>query len=50
MDFETLRQFADTWGLLFLFVSFLAAVLWALRPGAGKTYEHTSRIPLNEDE
>lgn len=49
MDYETLRQFADTWGLVFLVVTFLAVILWVLRPGAGELYEDSARIPLKED-
>jgi cytochrome c oxidase cbb3-type subunit 4 len=32
--YETLRHFADSWGLLFMVLSFVALVAWPFRPGA----------------
>ena len=49
LDHDILRQLADTWGLLALFVIFLIAVGMALRPGAAEQYRACARIPL-EDE
>jgi cytochrome c oxidase cbb3-type subunit 4 len=49
MDYDTLRHFADSWGLLYLLVIFLIAVGAALRPGARSTYAEAARIPLRED-
>ena len=49
MDYETLRQFADSWGLLFLVIVFLACVGFAFRPGSKKKYEDAAKIPLRED-
>ncbi|MCA1337688.1 cbb3-type cytochrome c oxidase subunit 3 [Pseudooceanicola marinus] len=48
--YSILRQFADSWMLLALFLFFVGVVLWVFRPGARKTYEDTANIPLrNED-
>ncbi|HXK53728.1 MAG TPA: cbb3-type cytochrome c oxidase subunit 3 [Hyphomicrobiales bacterium] len=49
MDYETLRHFADTWGLVFLVTIFLSVIAWVFRPGAGRVYEESARIPLKED-
>jgi cytochrome c oxidase cbb3-type subunit 4 len=49
MDYETFRHFADSWGLVFLFAAFVAAVAFVLRPGAKKHYDEAARIPLKED-
>ncbi len=49
MDYEFLRQMADSWGLLYLFVLFIAVVLFAFRPWARKHYEDAANIPLKED-
>lgn len=49
MEYESMRQFADTWGLVFLFVVFVAVVLFTFRPGARKVHEESARIPLRED-
>jgi len=49
MDYETLRHFADTWGLLALFVIFLFVIGFVFRRGSKKKYEESARIPLKED-
>ena len=49
MDYETLRIFADSWGLVYLAVVFVGVVIWAFRPGSKKHYEDAARIPLKED-
>ncbi len=50
MDYETLRQFADSWGLVYLFVAFVGIVLFTFRPGSKKRADELARIPLREDE
>ncbi len=50
MDYESLRQFADSWGLVYLMLLFVGIVLFVwLRPGARKIAEEAARIPLKED-
>ena len=49
MDYETLRIFADSWGLVYLAAVFVAVVVWAFRPGSKKHYEDAANIPLKED-
>lgn len=36
--YTLLRHLADSWGLLLMFGSFLAVVLWAFRPGSRATH------------
>ncbi len=48
MDYDTLRHFADSWGLLFLLVVFVAAVGWVFRPGA--SYDAHADIPFRNDD
>ena len=50
MDYEQLRQFADTWGLLYLFILFLCIIAFVFRPKANKKYEEDAKIPLREDD
>ncbi len=50
MDYETLRQFADSWGLLFLVLLFVGIIIFVFRPGARKKYEKDAMIPLRDDE
>lgn len=50
MDYETLRAFADSWGLLFLFLVFLGIVVFVFRRGSTKRYRDAASIPLRRDE
>ena len=51
MDSYTLmRQFADSWGLLGMFVFFVGVIVWVFRPGAKKIHEDVATTPFrNED-
>jgi cytochrome c oxidase cbb3-type subunit 4 len=49
MDYDSLRHFADSWGLIYLLAIFLGAVVSALRPSARNTYAEAAKIPLRED-
>lgn len=49
MEYESMRQFADTWGLVFLVFVFVIVVVAAFRPGARRAHEENARIPLKED-
>ena len=49
MSYETLRHFADSWGLVFLFGVFLFAVWRALAPGARARMEEARHIPLHDE-
>lgn len=49
MDYETVSNFAQTWGLVYLIVLFAGVLIFALRPSARKTFDHAARIPLEED-
>ena len=44
-----LRQLADSWVLLLLFLFFLGAIVWAFRPGSRQTHLETSQIPFRND-
>lgn len=49
-DYETMRHFADSWGLLFMTVIFLGVVLYTLRPGSRKTHDDIADIPFRHDD
>ena len=49
MDYETLRNGADSWGLVYLVVLFVIVVLFLFRPGGRKAAQQAARIPLKED-
>lgn len=54
MEHETytiLRQFADSWGLAFMFVFFAGAVAFVLfRPRASENAKNAAAIPFREDQ
>lgn len=49
LDYHAMRTFADSWGLLYMFLLFVGVVLWTLRPGARKAGEDAAQIPFKED-
>lgn len=49
--YSAMRQFADSWMLLFLVLFFLGVIVWALRPGSAKVHRDSANIPFrHEDE
>ena len=44
-----LAEFAQSWGLLYFVLVFVAVVVWVLRPSGKKTYDQAARLPLSED-
>ena len=49
MAYETMRHFADSWGLLAMLVFFLVVVVFVFRRGSRRKYEDAARIPLKPD-
>lgn len=47
--YSLLREFADSWMLLFMFAFFVGCALWVFRPGASKTYSDTAEIPFRHE-
>jgi cytochrome c oxidase cbb3-type subunit 4 len=45
-----LRQLADSWALLAMFLFFGFIVFWALRPGSRETHEDAANIPLRHED
>lgn len=50
MDYNALRHFADSWGLVYLFVIFLAVAVSLFRPGAKKQAIEAAQIPLRDTD
>jgi cytochrome c oxidase cbb3-type subunit 4 len=46
--YDTLRHFADSWGLLYMMAIFLAVVFFLVRPGAKSGAMAAARIPLED--
>ena len=50
MDYQSLRTFADSWGLLFMVIVFVAVVIYTFRPGSKKEADEIAQIPLKDDK
>ena len=48
--YSWLREFADSWMLLALFVFFIGVVFWVFRPGSTKVYENPAGIPFRHED
>ncbi|KAB7614283.1 cbb3-type cytochrome c oxidase subunit 3 [Amylibacter sp. SFDW26] len=46
--YSIFREFADSWGLLGMFLFFIGAVLMLFRPGAKALHKDAANIPFNE--
>ncbi len=48
--YSILRQLADSWGLLVMFLFFVGVIVWAFRPGSSDSHRDTANIVFrNED-
>jgi cytochrome c oxidase cbb3-type subunit 4 len=47
--YDTLRHFADSWGLLYMLGIFLAVAVLLVLPGAGRRARAAATIPLRDD-
>lgn len=50
MDYSLLRQFADSWGLLYLLFLFLGVIFFTFRPGSKEKAKRIAQIPFEQDE
>lgn len=50
MSYDSFRHFADTYGLIYLFVLFAGVVVYALWPANRKKFRDAASIPLREDD
>jgi len=48
--YTLLRQFADSWYLLFMTLFFVAIVVWAFRPGSKATHNETASMIFRNDD
>lgn len=48
--YSLLREFADSWMLLVLFIFFVAIWLWVIRPGSGKVHREAATMIFRNDE
>ncbi|MBV2142475.1 cbb3-type cytochrome c oxidase subunit 3 [Falsochrobactrum sp. TDYN1] len=50
MDYNTMRTFADSWGLLGMVIFFIFVILFAFRPGSKKKADDAKNIPFKDDK
>ena len=50
MNYEALRHFADSWGLLFMALLWLGFALWTFRPGAKRHHDDAAHMIFDEDK
>ena len=50
MDYNTFREFSDSWGLVYLFLLFVGVIAFTFRPGSRKVADEIAQIPLKEDK
>lgn len=48
--YTLLRQFADSWALLFLTLIFLGVILWAWRPGSRALHDDVANSIFRNDK
>lgn len=47
--YRAAAEFAQTWGLAYFVIIFMAVLLYALWPSRKQQFEEAARIPLRED-
>ena len=47
--YEFFAHLAQTWGLVYFFVLFIAVLVYALWPSRQKQFDESARIPLREE-
>ncbi len=50
MNYHILREIADSWVLLALFIFFIGVVIWAFRPGSRAVHKDTANIPFRHED
>ncbi len=48
--YESLRQFADSWGLVAMVVCFSACALWPFRPGSRDSNDAAASMIFRDDD
>jgi cytochrome c oxidase cbb3-type subunit 4 len=49
-DYNSLRHFADSWGLLAMTLLFLGLIGFTFRPGAGRRHHDAARMIFRADD
>jgi cytochrome c oxidase cbb3-type subunit 4 len=49
-QYDAMRHFADTWGLMFLAAFFVIVLFFVFRPGSRQQYDDAAQIPFKHEE
>lgn len=49
MDYSLMREFADSWGLIYLFALFVGIVIFTFRPGSKQNADRIARMLFGKD-
>ena len=50
MNYHIAREFADSWGLLFMMLVFLGVIGWTFRKGSREASDHAAQMIFDEDQ
>jgi cytochrome c oxidase cbb3-type subunit 4 len=50
MNYHILREIADSWVLLALFIFFVATFAWAWRPGSRRVHDDAANVPFRHED
>ncbi len=50
MNYDSVADFAATWGIVYFVIMFLGVLVYALNPKSQKTFDEAAQIPLREEE
>ena len=50
MSYDTMRQFADSYGLIFLGILFIGLIGWTFRRGARRDHARAANMIFEQDE
>ncbi len=48
--YSLLREIADSWALLMLFLIFLGVIFFAWRPGSSEVHHDAAQVPFRHDD
>lgn len=50
MSYDALRHFADSWGLVFMGLSYLLLIGWHFQPGAHRRSSHAATMIFTDSD
>ena len=48
-NYDLLREFADSWGLLMMVILFVGVILFTFRPGSARLHKEMAILPLRNE-